>query len=438
MSPATQFHLVGVRAGLSAEHSVRRTESSFSRNSCTFHLFPNLDLYGSAMNTSSYSTLPPKPFRSRKTHSKSRTGCDSCKRRRKKCDERTPICSCCSEQGLLCHYGKPNETSLVPRERPSQPLRPALAWTGLPGLTTDEAKLFHHFHAQTLPTLGSSSVQSAIECCLPAAVNFDFFRHSVCTLAASHTVFLSENRDSSINHHFDKALCTFRQRLTFPITCKDLDAILTSCVLLGMITFSTLHETPRNSQGQSDKVDLRWLTSQIGLRAILFDTRHLLGESSWASVYKQDAPHFRGEIPPILGNGDLFSEYALGDLNTLLGISPESNQGNNVYDAVLQSLIPLLSMKPSDISLTQLMAVMYRFKPEFYELLERRDLRALLLLAYWLGLMCRVDLWWVSSRARSECMTHCEYLDSCGDRSFRKLLVFPAQCCNYQLQTGLR
>ena len=385
-----------------------------------------------------FPALPSKPFHPRKTHVKSRSGCDSCKRRRKKCDERLPICSCCFEQGLSCRYEKVNQVSIVSRKESSPPLRSSLIWTGVPGLTTAETKHFNHFHSQTLCTLGSASVQKVIELTLPAAISFDFLKHAVCTLAASHAVFLSEGHDSSVTRYYDKALSTFRQRLTSPISGQDLDAILTSCVLLGMIAFSKPHESATRSQDRLGIAHLRWLTPQIGLRAIMSDTRHLLNQSAWASVYKQDAHQFRREIPSFLDRGGLFSEKMLQGLEILLDINQGFNQCNNIYFTVLQSMIPLLSVTPSEVSLTQLLAVMHRFKPDFYGLLQRRDLRALLLLAYWLGLMCRVDLWWISSRARSECLAYCEYLDGRGDNTVRKLLSFPAECCKYHVECDQR
>ncbi|KAI7784050.1 hypothetical protein LA080_010603 [Diaporthe eres] len=40
-------------------------------------------------------------------HRRSRTGCYTCRLRRKKCDEGTPICSACKHLGLVCEYKRP-------------------------------------------------------------------------------------------------------------------------------------------------------------------------------------------------------------------------------------------------------------------------------------------------------------------------------------------
>ncbi|KAH7407239.1 hypothetical protein BKA64DRAFT_410668 [Cadophora sp. MPI-SDFR-AT-0126] len=52
--------------------------------------------------------MAPKP---RRVHTKSRYGCDHCKHRRVKCDERKPSCTNCSTRDLECHYSRPARPS---------------------------------------------------------------------------------------------------------------------------------------------------------------------------------------------------------------------------------------------------------------------------------------------------------------------------------------
>ncbi|CAK7267185.1 DNA-binding transcriptional regulator ume6 [Sporothrix epigloea] len=46
--------------------------------------------------------------RSTQMHRRSRTGCYTCRLRRKKCDEGAPICSACKHLGLTCEYDRPH------------------------------------------------------------------------------------------------------------------------------------------------------------------------------------------------------------------------------------------------------------------------------------------------------------------------------------------
>lgn len=74
---------------------------------------------------------------------KSRTGCVPCRQRKKKCDERRPVCSTCSRLCLPCSYHSPTSASapvlysrtrtfaLQLRTSGSPPLSQALSLTGL-------------------------------------------------------------------------------------------------------------------------------------------------------------------------------------------------------------------------------------------------------------------------------------------------------------------
>ncbi|KAI5779595.1 fungal-specific transcription factor domain-containing protein [Geopyxis carbonaria] len=50
---------------------------------------------------------PKGPKASTKTHRRSRTGCFTCRLRRKKCDEGKPLCRACKHLGLNCDYKRP-------------------------------------------------------------------------------------------------------------------------------------------------------------------------------------------------------------------------------------------------------------------------------------------------------------------------------------------
>lgn len=379
--------------------------------------------------------LPTKIFHPRKSHFKSRTGCEACRRRKKKCDETKPGCSNCSNQGIICHYNSAKLSRVGQKNSLPSPST-TITYHGLPGLESDEIELLHHFQSQTIGTLGSLSVQEVITGCLTATLEFDFLKHAVFALAASHSMFLLERHDLSMNHHLDRALHTFRQRLSFPVTATQVDAVLTCCVLLNTIAFSNGRHRPPGSWLFTGSVDLQWLTIQNGLRSILCNARHLLKESSWVIMYTKDANFLGGKRRVSFDDDYLGSEAIPEDLEKLFGIKHDSSSCNNAYYSTLRSLVPLLADYPEGNSLTLLMAVAHRFKPRFYQLILSRDLRALLLLAYWLGLMCNVHLWWVSSRARSECFACCKYLYVSGDDIIRGLLSFPAKCCDYQLGQG--
>ncbi|KAL8989619.1 MAG: hypothetical protein Q9177_001528 [Variospora cf. flavescens] len=377
--------------------------------------------------------LSSKPFRPRKGHRKSRNGCDACKRRKKKCDESASGCSGCLDRKIICHYSGPATPSRGGQLKPLPSPSAFVTSNGLHGLNSEETELFHHFNTQTLATLGSLSVQEVIASSLAAALDLDFLKHAACALSASHMICLSDRQDLACKYHLDRALFIFRQRLSSPITATQVDAVLTSCVLLNMIAFSNGHHRPENSWLFTSTSDLQWLTVQAGLRTIMSDVRHVLKDSSWATVYTKDAHEFRGTFRASFDEDILGLEDVPPDLKKVFGIEQHSNPKTNAYYTTLHTLVPLLTKNRTEKSLTRLMTVVHRFTPGLYQLLRMRDERALLLLAYWLGLMSEVHLWWISYRAQSECFACCRYLDVHGDDSIRALLAFPANQCGYQI-----
>ncbi|KAF2853354.1 hypothetical protein T440DRAFT_390115, partial [Plenodomus tracheiphilus IPT5] len=51
--------------------------------------------------------MPTQKVKSRRPHTKSRSGCTQCRGRRVKCDETRPICSNCQDRGKDCIYSRP-------------------------------------------------------------------------------------------------------------------------------------------------------------------------------------------------------------------------------------------------------------------------------------------------------------------------------------------
>ncbi|TLS23343.1 uncharacterized protein PpBr36_06746 [Pyricularia pennisetigena] len=101
--------------------------------------------------------LAPKLTRpGAKGHTKSKTGCLTCKQRRKKCDEARPKCGGCVAAGWDCEF--PPANAVAKRSRPPQQhgfgsatiARPSL----LPDLTRQELEMFHFYSGYRMSGLG--------------------------------------------------------------------------------------------------------------------------------------------------------------------------------------------------------------------------------------------------------------------------------------------
>ena len=88
-----------------------------------------------------------------KGHSKTRSGCLPCKKRRVKCTEDLPTCRACRRLALDCEYVRRAPVSL-----PSSTVARSLGAT--PPLPSEDLRFFHHFLTTAYPALplGSRNV----------------------------------------------------------------------------------------------------------------------------------------------------------------------------------------------------------------------------------------------------------------------------------------
>ena len=71
----------------------------------------------------------------RKPHTKSRKGCDTCKRRHVRCDENLPRCHNCNKGNRLCHYTPTSSDS----KHESDSTTAREGWEDLAGAATSQA-----------------------------------------------------------------------------------------------------------------------------------------------------------------------------------------------------------------------------------------------------------------------------------------------------------
>lgn len=122
------------------------------------------------------------------------------------------------------------------------------------------------------------------------------------------------------------------------------------------------------------------------------------------------------------------------ELLDLCGLSDKQDEHEkNPYYFALQLLGPLMAKEKSSRSMVRYIRFINNLTKPFFALLQQNDVRALLILGYWFGLLCHVDFWWVIKRAKRDCIAICMYLDTHGSEAIRSLLDFPASACGYQL-----
>ena len=76
--------------------------------------------------------MPP-----RLSHTKSRRGCNRCKKRRVKCDEVHPTCGACRRHNVVCEYGLPSESGSLEQIASTVPERGSNGDSSLWGSSTN-------------------------------------------------------------------------------------------------------------------------------------------------------------------------------------------------------------------------------------------------------------------------------------------------------------
>ncbi|PYI32507.1 hypothetical protein BP00DRAFT_341460 [Aspergillus indologenus CBS 114.80] len=365
--------------------------------------------------------------RSRRSHNKSRLGCQNCKRRRVKCDEEKPACSPCVRHSIDCDYilpaAAPTTSSTATRRyrfrrskyqhetqtdssaasrsgseaRGSGPVSTGtqcdLAASQPPGgISFADLKLYHHYMTTTYKTLADEKGDTHGVWCnhVPQwGISFPSILHLVLSLAALHLA--AENPDSRAEY-----LAQADDHFTFGV--RSVTAVLAllnpeNCQLIYMaaalICLAYFGRGPRvgeylvfSQRGQSE-----WLVLLRGVRSILM-TNH---ERIFTGVLTPVPDDSIKEVSPALQTE---LDQHLSQIQALRAWIPSQVSEAavcEVYAASIEDLMSILqeayafrSAGKDGIHLMHLaMGWIYRAREEMIALLEARDPYALVVYAHW-------------------------------------------------------
>ncbi|KAJ5436034.1 Aflatoxin biosynthesis regulatory protein [Penicillium cf. griseofulvum] len=409
-------------------------------------------------------------YHSRRSHRKSRTGCVNCKQRRVKCDEAKPHCLRCQKHGIECDYSSQPARPQKPGDIVSQfvKINPELTWidslassmslmivadklkellqspsaagTKLPRLLTDATastrtmEALHHFHKAPAFAAGSQApIRIVMGKVVELAFETPFLMHAIIASATTHLcTLLPDNKEYRLAeaYHWQQTINQYSTEFSKNITRQNMDQLYSTCMMVSMHSFLRETFNPHTSfVFTTDPTALNWLQLQAGLRYLLNRTLPWLPQSIWWTLFMESrdlALNFEDKRPGRVGLDP--------DLADLCGIEDDSTVESNPCLWPLRMLMGLLPFERTTESLKVYNTWMGRLESPFYECLLRKEPAALVLLAWWLGLMCYVEEWWVEMRVRSECTAICMFLEDSCDPLVLKLLEFPASCCGYLLK----
>lgn len=244
----------------------------------------------------------------------------------------------------------------------------------------------------------------------------------------------SKERTFAETYFWQHAIHLYQVALAAPLREENVDALLSSCMLMGVMTICPEHFDPSDSWVLTGKPEaMNWLCLQSGLRCILQLASPYIPRSIWAKAFaglnKEERRLFDQEHQQ--GRDGLDP-----DLADLCEIDDSTTERDNIYYAPLCMLTNLMTLERNGPNSAHCTTFMGRLECDFLALLRERDVPALLILARWMGLMCSLSEWqpWIEGRIRSECIAICMFLEHSTDPRVLQLLRFPAESCGYLIR----
>ncbi|KAL5338526.1 C6 transcription factor rosa-like protein [Aspergillus crustosus] len=263
----------------------------------------------------------------RKSHTKSRFGCKTCKRRHIRCDETFPQCRNCTKHNCRCDYmdvATVHEESTSVRNVPDLLMSAEIEmeiknWhlTGLPPfpelmhfprtcwgkISQTDLRLIHHIIGLSIDLhrrgLSNCTIWAQkMPLFLSIAISNDFVMSSILTLSAAHLAWITRNQETKqlALHHRDIAIQGL-QKAIGAFSKANSDGILAASILLSW----------QDSEWPS------WASLQQGFTSILDSMPHSWKQNSELATYLETQRYLANANSPIL-SGFRFQEEDLASL----------------------------------------------------------------------------------------------------------------------------
>ncbi|KAH7120366.1 fungal-specific transcription factor domain-containing protein [Dactylonectria estremocensis] len=281
--------------------------------------------------TSTRVLLPPR----------SKSGCFTCRRRHKKCDEVRPECAGCVRNQLICHWPAPSPGTAPEQQDAASAgagseqdtdadacLVPVIIRqpTALPPLFRNRRNslLFEHFaHVTSLQMASRVHPENAyLSYNLRIAAGFDGLQHAILAISASHVLYInSESTDSSLDHYV-VALRGLTHAITKWKSSSAMDRILVVATSLALCQYEVLNANTQGSLYHHLRA-LKWMISEMLKNERIYD-QDILGFFLEQYQYLAIVSHVG------FGFGLQMLDWKPGNQNTV-GSLTRLNKGSPIY-----------------------------------------------------------------------------------------------------------
>ncbi|KAL4908590.1 hypothetical protein BDW74DRAFT_101938 [Aspergillus multicolor] len=382
--------------------------------------------------------MPP-----RRSHTKSRYGCDQCKKRRVKCDEQGPPCSNCKSRELECIYSR----TPVPRRQSSTPASPTTPGYGhvatpyvaqpyqrAPSVPSGDdlraaelrrLELMHKFSTETYQSLCNSPSDFHVwQVIVPQkALRYDFLLKGILATASLHIASTLDPSsaftyiNTALEYH-NQTLTPFRHAID-EISPESCDAVFAHSVVTTIICIAL----PRLTTEKDESIG--------AYEKIVLATELLQGVSNILKIY-------RGWVtlkPFTSGSGfwglnmtlDPDTEAALNDLAALTDEVANSEQRDMFAEAV-KLLRQCFARYANTRDIASILAWLAAADKGFIYALRCRHPLALLILMHWGVLIHELHgrLWWARNSGSALVLELLGELRSYEPR-WKNILLWPKQ-----------
>jgi hypothetical protein len=260
--------------------------------------------------------------------------------------------------------------------------------------------------------------------------------HAILAMASVHIEYLKRPDQPSqpdlATFHWQLCLSQFNNQISDGITIHNADALLVACTLINGLAYVMLDGSTlgRGWPLGDSRPRLGWLSAQAGLNLVVRLTFPILQSKTLQALFIDTEYDSSGKAQPE-HSSSMPVPWPLTAIAKHCEVIPTTSDKDNPYSSAIKLLISLAVVPYISSTMFIHLGFITSLEPRLICLLEQKDTRALLLLAYWYANMCAIDCWWITMRAKLDCANICIYLQQLGDKSLDPLITYLANACGY-------
>ncbi|RGP61758.1 sterol regulatory element-binding protein ecm22 [Fusarium sporotrichioides] len=281
-------------------------------------------------------------------------------------------------------------------------------------------KALERFRKRTVFSVGTKRTRQVYsEGAFMLGLKYPFLMHVFIALAYLHDEHLNPNSIAShrtpLAFHWYQATALFNRRLATASSVQDpsklpgpeRDSLWTAGALLGAASFALLDVQNIDNVWplkESDLLDLDWLKMSDGKKVVWNLADPTRQESIFHGLLAEriSMPDGSKGIPPDVLPGVFYSVFNL---------DASSCASTNPYHTAASLLAQLLPREITDNTVIQFLSFLTQLDPRYRKLLEEKDPRAMVLLAWWYTKAATHSSWWMQRRSLVEGQAICMYLE---------------------------